>query len=156
MPYKLKEAQREYGKKWRNNPDNYERIKEHEKKRKPENVRKKNRKYRDTHREKIRESSKKWLIKLRHDAIMAYGGYECVCNHGGKKCGVLVPNFLTLDHINNDGAIHRKALGGKGNLYQWLKVKNYPPGFQVLCYNCNCSKGHYGKCPQEEFRDSST
>ena len=27
---------------------------------------------------------------------------------------------------------------------------NYPVGFRVLCWNCNCSIGMYGECPHQE------
>jgi hypothetical protein len=59
-------------------------------------------------------------------------------------------DFLTMDHI--DG---RKASGHKRNfngtqLNAELKKKNFPDGFQVLCWNCNMVKGFYGKCPHEK------
>ena len=66
-----------------------------------------------------------------------------VLNHYGNKCmecSETREEVLTIDHINNDGNIHRKEGGGK-NLYQWLIKNNFPEGFQILCYNCNCSKG---------------
>jgi hypothetical protein len=33
------------------------------------------------------------------------------------------------------------------HLYLWLKQNNYPPGFRVLCMNCNFAIGHSGYCP---------
>lgn len=30
---------------------------------------------------------------------------------------------------------------------EWLKKNDYPKGFQILCHNCNMSKGFYGYCP---------
>ena len=71
---------------------------------------------------------------------------SCAC------CGETQLEFLTIDHINNDGAEHRRKIsgGGKGaHSYAWIVRNNFPPGFQVLCWNCNCSKGFYGECPHK-------
>ncbi len=83
-------------------------------------------------------------------AFNAYGGYKCNC------CGETIKQFLSIDHINNDGAKHRKELtgdsrrGGGNNLYIWLKRNKYPAGFQVLCMNCNCGKyRNGGVCPHK-------
>ena len=72
---------------------------------------------------------------LKDLAFAAYGGYKCSC----PKCPETNPAFMTMDHINDDGAKHRKELGGRGGslLYRWLKKNNYPDGFRVLCMNCN-------------------
>lgn len=77
---------------------------------------------------------------------MAYGGV-CVC------CGESEPNFLTFDHIYNDGASQRrrgKFRNGIGSIARYLKREGYPEGFQILCYNCNCAKGFYGMCPHQK------
>jgi hypothetical protein len=58
--------------------------------------------------------------------------------------------FLQIDHVNNDGAEHRKQLGrGGSRLYQWLRKHNFPTGFQVLCANCNRGKALLGVCPHQ-------
>jgi hypothetical protein len=58
--------------------------------------------------------------------------------------------FLSVDHI--DGRKHlpqeEQKLGGKGMVF-WLKRNNYPDGFQILCFNCNMTKGIFGTCPHE-------
>jgi hypothetical protein len=59
---------------------------------------------------------------------------------------VTEPDFLQIDHVNNDGKQHRKVIG-QGRTYFWLKKNNFPSDFQVLCANCNFAKGHYGTCP---------
>jgi hypothetical protein len=74
-------------------------------------------------------------------AFDAYGGSVCRC------CGETELEFLSIDHVNEDGAAHRKELSGSGgghDMYRWLRLHNYPPGFQVLCMNCNFAKGHLG------------
>ena len=36
-------------------------------------------------------------------------------------------------------------------MYRWLKKHGFPKeGFQLLCYNCNCAKGFFGKCPHKK------
>ncbi|MFE1396776.1 hypothetical protein ACFW53_02415 [Nocardiopsis dassonvillei] len=60
--------------------------------------------------------------------------------------------MLTIDHVDNNGAEHRREIGGGGEkLYRWLKREGYPPGYQVLCFNCNVGR-HLGNgvCPHEE------
>lgn len=80
--------------------------------------------------------------ELRHDAMIAYGGYVCAC------CGETEPNFLSLDHIENDGADHRRKVGKA--IWKWLRDNNYPEGFQVLCMNCNHGKArNNGICPHK-------
>jgi hypothetical protein len=40
-------------------------------------------------------------------------------------------------------------------LYHYLRKHNYPPGFRVLCHNCNMAFGHFGRCPHEDERNGS-
>lgn len=85
--------------------------------------------------------------RLRHQAIEAYGGYKCAC------CGQTEPLFLTIDHIENDGAKHRASLGDwrGAKMFRWLRDNGYPKGFQVLCMNCNHGKmRNNGVCPHQE------
>jgi hypothetical protein len=72
-----------------------------------------------------------------------YGGCRCGC------CGETCPTMLTMDHINNDGAEHRRTM--KRSIYHWLEQNNYPKGFQVLCFNCNIAKHvNGGICPHQQ------
>ncbi len=49
--------------------------------------------------------------------------------------------FLQIDHIENDGNEHRKIIGHAAHqLWHWLKKNGFPPGFQILCANCNMHK----------------
>lgn len=87
------------------------------------------------------DRSRDKTMRLKMDAFNAYGGPVCAC------CGETIPEFLQLDHIENNGAEHRKrGLMGTA-LYQLLKAQGYPPGYQVLCANCNFAKGILGFCP---------
>ena len=94
-------------------------------------------KYPPMNKEQRAESRRRKRTALRRNAIEAYGG-ACAC------CQETTYEFLTIDHINGGGRQHRISLNG--NFYRWLNRNNFPGGFQVLCYNCNCCKGAYGAC----------
>lgn len=102
-------------------------------------------------RSKLTAYSRQWKTDLKDEVFAAYGGPKCAC------CGEDTPKFLTLDHINNDGNVHRREIGRGSNrvgsclLFKNLKDNNFPPGFQVLCYNCNMGKARNGGiCPHKE------
>lgn len=79
---------------------------------------------------------------MKYAALVAYSSKhpECAC------CGLDQWQFLTIDHVNGGGNQHRKSMGVT-SIFRWLKANNYPPGFQVLCHNCNLAKYIYGQCP---------
>jgi len=85
-------------------------------------------------------------------AFAAYGGSRCNC------CGEIILQFLTIDHIHNNGAEHRRLLGkrrGGSTMYCWLKRHKYPAGFQVLCFNCNVGRSiNGGTCPHKQVVDA--
>jgi hypothetical protein len=70
----------------------------------------------------------------------AYGN-ACAC------CGEPRLEFLTIDHVNNDGAQDRNRYGSR--LVNRIKKLGFPPTYQILCYNCNGAKGVYGQCPHK-------
>ena len=87
--------------------------------------------------------------RIREATFAAYGGYVCAC------CGETERKFLTLDHIHNNGAADRRKIAGKRSAagyttYQWLARNGFPPGYQVLCMNCNHGKRmNNGVCPHK-------
>lgn len=93
----------------------------------------------DNQREKVRA--------LRLEALRVYGGNPPSC----KCCGEKETRFLSIDHVNNDGCRHRKRYGGLTGLWSWLRARDYPKGFQVLCMNCNWGRAYTeGKvCPHK-------
>jgi hypothetical protein len=95
-----------------------------------------------------RKAAKKSREKYRLAVIMAYGGPICSCDHHGKPCGPHPIEFLAIDHINGQG----KEVGARCGavFYRKLRSLGYPPGFRVLCHNCNVSLGLHGKCPLSE------
>lgn len=86
---------------------------------------------------RIALADKNRAIKL--EVFAVYGGPVCRC------CGETEIVFLTIDHIDNDGNIHRKQIKNT-NITRWLKSRGYPSGYQVLCMNCNHAK-RFGPCP---------
>jgi len=66
--------------------------------------------------------------------------------------------FLTVDHIAGrqemDSEPELKKLNYMSKLSGtalviWIIKNNFPKGFQILCHNCNQTKGYYGQCPLE-------
>lgn len=57
-----------------------------------------------------------------------------------QSCGFSDIRALSIDHVNGDGAEHRKTIAGGSQMYAWLKRHGYPSGFQVLCMNCQWIK----------------
>lgn len=79
---------------------------------------------------------------LKRQVLEAYG-MRCTC------CGESQYEFLSLDHINDDGNIHRREVGLGTGIYHWAKKHAFPPSLQILCYNCNFAKGSHGYCPHQ-------
>lgn len=73
--------------------------------------------------------------KQKFIVIAYYSMSEMCC----RNCRYNNIKALEIDHINNDGAKHRKEIKG-GHLYSWLINNNFPDGFQVLCATCNALK----------------
>ena len=105
----------------------------------------------EVHRQYNLEYSKRANAKIRDEIITAYGGLCKCCEESGRP-------FLTIDHINNDGAAHRKTVShGGATFYRWLKKQGFPPDFQLLCWNCNAAKQHNGGvCPHQTGISKST
>lgn len=93
--------------------------------------------------EQRRTQRNAWNKRMQDAAIDAYGGF-CAC------CGETERTFLQLDHVNDDGAAHRRELKGR-RLAPWLRKMGYPDGFRVLCANCNFGRHlNGGVCPHAE------
>lgn len=119
-------------------------------------------KYRENNREKIRIRNlayyhalspvrkRKWYVENRRTALdrtairVARWKLETLTHYGkngalqccGEGCSIVDIDMLTLDHIDNNGAAHRKVgftSGAKG--FNRLKKIGYPQGFQTLCWN---------------------
>lgn len=116
--------------KWRNDPEHRAKNKIATKK------------YRDNNREALRI---KYVLKhkqIRSEVITKYGG-KCVC------CQESTPEFLAIDHINNDGNIERKNLSASMLIYKLWKSPTIIDKYQLLCHNCNAAKAFHGQCPHQ-------
>lgn len=113
-------------------------------------------KYREEHKDRNILEHK----RITMDVLSYYsnGNPKCAC------CGETIIEFLTIDHINghteNDVRVkfisksqpyYRFIAGYK--LYRWLRQNNYPEGYQVLCFNCNCGKNRTNNkvCPHKRI-----
>lgn len=95
-----------------------------------------------TYNSKHPEKRRDWRREQKQIVLDHYGA-RCVC------CGESNKDFLSIDHMNNDGAAHRREIGS-GAILRWLILNNFPPGFQILCYNCNMAKQFCGGvCPHQ-------
>jgi hypothetical protein len=91
--------------------------------------------------EASRAMGRRHLVKLRAECFAAYGD-ACAC------CGERTPEFLTIDHVHDDGAAHRRTL--TIGMYQALRGLGYPrDDYQLLCMNCNFAKSKRGGCPHQ-------
>jgi hypothetical protein len=108
-------------------------------------------KYRMNNRDKCRQAELRSRRKLKAQIFAHYGNCRC--------CGEHRLEFLTLHHINNNGAEHRRQLkaGGIGSkdFYLWVKRTGYPSDLESACMNCNFSKGRFGYCPHEREKQNA-
>jgi hypothetical protein len=90
------------------------------------------------------QKAKERRAKRRMLVLEHYGGDppKCAC------CGEDEPRFLALDHIEGNGNSHRKSIGSGGDVvWRWIIREGFPPGFRVLCHNCNFAMQFDGGCP---------
>lgn len=90
-----------------------------------------NRKHYDSNRERLKVSAYLKQQKIKREALK---GYHSQCS----ICGEAEIEFLTLDHVKEDGNEHRKNV--KNNIYLWAVKQKYPDTLQCLCFNCNIKK----------------
>lgn len=112
--------------------------------------------------EEHKEAARRRHFGLQKLVFEAYGN-DCAC------CGEKRRSMLTVDHVNNDGADHRRALGahyrahrwrnaniGGTSLYRDLVKRGFPEGFQLLCANCNASKSRNGGICEHQTERATT
>jgi len=89
---------------------------------------------------KMLDACKAYRHKLKSSVIMKLGG-RCNC------CGESEQEFLTVDHIHENGGVHRRQLRSLGKsgmaVYRIVRDAENTSDYQLLCWNCNISK-HYG------------
>jgi len=89
----------------------------------------------------------RWREKLRRMVFAHYSNnsLKCAC------CDESEQDFLVIDHVGGNGNKHRREVFGRTDaggyrMHRWLVKTGFPPGFQVLCSNCNASRGKHGEC----------
>ena len=87
------------------------------------------------------KGTKAAFVKLKNQVYQMYGS-ACACCHETSMV------FLTIDHLNNDGASDRKRLHRDRTTIYRAAIKE-PNRFQILCRNCNWAKSR-GPCPHKE------
>lgn len=103
-------------------------------------------KFCETCREIGKRTAKESADRAKAEVLDRYGGPVCAC----PGCGETIVEMLTIDHINENGAEHRREIGKNclgHHFYRWLRNNDYPEGYQVLCFNCNVAKHRLGYCP---------
>lgn len=102
--------------------------------------------YRRAHPEYV-ERHRNYTRELRRKALEVYSNSNqpfCAC------CKESEIKFLEFDHINGDGAKHRKKIGAVSyNFLIRLKNLGWPQGLRVLCCNCHKAISHFGACPHQ-------
>src|SRR5579883_2780854 len=119
----------EYMKKWRKeNPDYFKNL-----------MRRWRKKHPIKNRRIWKKSAKKHRKLIKHKVLKHYGKHgKLMCKWRG--CCISDIDMLSIDHINDDGAKHRKSKykrrdWGRINLYETLVKKDFPEGYQTLCMN---------------------
>ena len=90
--------------------------------------------------EKQRISANSSNLRLKIRVLTHYGkrGTLMCC---WRSCGISDVDCLSLDHVANDGAPHRKTTGGGGvAAFRWAERAGFPSGFQTLCFNHQMKK----------------
>ncbi len=102
--------------------------------------------------DKRRKLDQMYQAKLKAAVMNAYGGPKCAC------CAEEHIEFLSIDHINGGGNEARRKEGHRGGnqFYRQLRKQGFPPGYRVLCMNCNFALGHAGYCPHQHENPVST
>ena len=89
------------------------------------------------------EARRQKVLEFKSRALSYYSGGtpKCAC------CGITEIRFLCLDHVRGGGS-QAKRERKQRSIYEWLmRIKKFPTGLQVLCYNCNAAKGVGDCCP---------
>ena len=82
-------------------------------------------------------------------SILRLSYRQLALNHYGKVCSCCSESrfdCLAIDHIEPR---HKTKIGPRDHIAPWLVNNNFPPGFQILCHNCNFAKHVYGTCPHQ-------
>ena len=89
---------------------------------------------------------KKEIVYTHYSKKLSNSDVPC-CNCCGEHEFLI---FLSIDHITNrKNTTHGEGYVGT-QMYRYLRRSGYPPGYQVLCINCNSAKSDSGICPHKK------
>ena len=101
---------------------------------------------RDHYLEYISLKQSQYYERDRKVVLQHYSGKEvpeCYC------CGIAIDDFLTVDHPEPKPEGIRKR--GRA-LLRWIIKNDFPRGFLVSCFNCNCGREkNGGVCPHRSM-----
>ncbi len=93
--------------------------------------------------------------RIKYQVFGHYSNWTFACS----CCGVTEREFLTIDHVAGDANKTSREFGiprGGSPLYSWLLKSGLPPGFEVVCMNCNSSKWKHGECVHKKMNRSAS
>ena len=97
--------------------------------------------------DRARAASRKYRGSCRIRILQMYGSKCCNCGEGDET-------VLQLDHVNNDGAEHKRVLGSRSSYVIFREAgKEYQPSkYQLLCANCHVRKHKKEKKELEQVK----
>jgi phage gpG-like protein len=132
----FRERRYSYWKKWASK--NMDRVRE--------NARRNQKPYYQKNKIRMRDNWLRYKDKLRNQFFERYGR-SCAC------CGEDNPMFLSIEHLNGNGAEHRRQLNRESpdSIMADIRKNGWPDGYATLCMNCNFAKWRNGgMCPHEQ------
>ncbi len=100
----------------------------------------KNRRLREVYHTDIEENRRKHReenLKIKKEVLSHYSDGKLKC----AKCNAAGIYFLTIDHIHGRKTVGHSRLMKGLKLYYFLRRRNFPKGYQTLCWTCNWIKG---------------
>jgi len=98
---------------------------------------------------KQRERKKRRIVLI-HYSLDNNDIPVCAC------CGEFTYELLTIDHILPKDQYPDDARCAGSDLVHWIIKNDFPPIFQILCYNCNIGKYKFGSCPHKWIDQKNT
>lgn len=137
MSEKKKQYQRDYREKNKERLREKQRVYYQENKSKAQQT---SRKYYAAHSETVKANACRTGKILRNKQRVAVLWYYSKGTMSCVQCGFSDIRALCLDHINGGGTVQRKEMKCGSNVWLWLSRHGFPPGYQILCANCNTIK----------------
>jgi hypothetical protein len=108
----------------------------------PDQARERDRRRWEKRRDKQSAYKKRVRAELRL-RVFGHYGMQCACCGSTKQ--------LSIDHVNGDGAAHRREIFGSNrmpseSMYRWIIANGFPADLQTLCKPCNHSKRTFKSC----------